>query len=55
MAAYTNTIGWENPYYKGKFGWQYTSSGDVYKRQGQDHTYHVKKRIWVNIMIQLLN
>ena len=29
MAAYTDTIGWENPYYKGKFGWQYTSSGSI--------------------------
>ena len=29
MAAYTNTIGWSNPYYKGNFGWQYTSSGSI--------------------------
>ena len=29
MAAYTNTIGWSNPYYKGNFGWQYTSSGTI--------------------------
>ena len=29
MAAYTNTMGWTNPYYHGKFGWQYTSGGTV--------------------------
>ena len=29
MAAYTNEIGWNNPYYKGLFGWQYTSSGNI--------------------------
>ena len=29
MAAYTNTIGWSNPYYHGNFGWQYTSGGSV--------------------------
>ena len=29
MAAYTDEIGWNNPYYHGKFGWQYTSSGSV--------------------------
>ena len=34
MAAYTDTIGWENPYYKGKFGWQYTSSGSIHGISG---------------------
>ena len=29
MAAYTKTMGWNNPYYSGLFGWQYTSSGYV--------------------------
>ena len=29
MAAYTDTIGWSNPYYHGKFGWQYTNGGIV--------------------------
>uniref|UniRef100_UPI000FF111F9 GBS Bsp-like repeat-containing protein n=2 Tax=Coprobacillaceae TaxID=2810280 RepID=UPI000FF111F9 len=29
MAAYTNTMGWTNPYYHGKFGWQYTSKGSI--------------------------
>ena len=26
MAAYTSSMGWSNPYYKGWLGWQYTSS-----------------------------
>lgn len=29
LAAYTKTMGWENPHYHGKFGWQYTSSGVI--------------------------
>lgn len=29
VAAYTQTLGFENPYYKGISGWQYTSSGSV--------------------------
>ena len=29
LAAYTNTMGWNNPYYHGSFGWQYTSSGVI--------------------------
>ena len=29
IAAYTPSIGIENPYYKGQYGWQYTSSGRV--------------------------
>ena len=29
LAAYTNTMGWSNPYYHGSFGWQYTSGGVI--------------------------
>ena len=29
LAAYTNTMGWNNPYYHGSFGWQYTSGGVI--------------------------
>ena len=29
LAAYTNTMGWSNPYYHGSFGWQYTSDGVI--------------------------
>ena len=29
MAAYTKTIGWNNPYFHGPFGWQYTSGGTI--------------------------
>ena len=29
MAAYTDEIGWSNPYYHGNFGWQYTSGGSI--------------------------
>jgi len=29
VAAYTDTLGYENPYYKGEQGWQYTSGGTV--------------------------
>ncbi|MBM6840526.1 GBS Bsp-like repeat-containing protein [[Clostridium] spiroforme] len=34
MAAYTDEIGWSNPYYHGKFGWQYTSGGTIPGIQG---------------------
>jgi len=29
LAAYTNNMGWSNPYYHGSFGWQYTSGGVI--------------------------
>lgn len=29
VAAYTNELGWQNPYYSGSFGWQYTSSESI--------------------------
>ncbi len=29
FAAYTDTMGWSNPYYHGYFGWQYTSKGSI--------------------------
>lgn len=29
LATYTNTMGWKNDYYHGKFGWQYTSGGII--------------------------
>lgn len=29
IAAYTSTLGFTNPYYRGDYGWQYTSDGQV--------------------------